>query len=49
MRDAFGYIDIDDLDDCPTAGYLDEIIRETRLTRKANKRKVTHTEPNETE
>lgn len=49
MRDAFGYIDIDDLDACPTAGYLDEMLREQRLTKRARRRKVDTTEPNETE
>lgn len=49
MRDAFGYLDLDDFDSVPTPGYLDEMLTEQRLTRKPSGRKVKRTNPDETE
>lgn len=49
LRDAFGYIDVDDLDSVPTPSYLDEILNESNLNRAANKRKLGLTKRTETE
>lgn len=49
MRDAYGYLDIDDFDSVPTPGYITEVLTEQRLTRKPNARKVKRSNLNETE